>query len=246
MEHLTNNAKESLNLPDEERILKIKSERWIGYTRGQLILDKMEDLLKHPPSHRMPNMLLVGETNNGKTVLVNRFCKRHQPYLLEERNGIIYPVLYIQAPPIPDEKRFYNIILDKIAAPFRLNDRVEKKQFQVIEMFSTMNIKMLIIDEIHHILAGSQSKQRAFLNVIKFMANELQIVITAVGTKEAFNALSTDPQLSNRFDPFIIPKWDMNDEFLRLLTSFEAVLPLKERSNLIEESLAIKILVSLR
>lgn len=55
------------------------------------------DLLVFPKQSRMPNLLIVGETNNGKTVLVNRFRDKHPP--LDNPNGdaIILPVLYIQA-----------------------------------------------------------------------------------------------------------------------------------------------------
>jgi hypothetical protein len=56
-----------------------------------------------------------------------------------------------------------------------------------------INVKMLIIDEIHHVFAGPLLKQRHFLNVIKYMGNELQIPIAAAGTHDAFNAIQIDP-----------------------------------------------------
>src|SRR2546423_1765777 len=67
--------------------------------------------------------------------------------------------------------------------------------------------RMLIIDEIHHVLAGSLLQQHNFLNTIKHLSNELQIPIVGVGTREAFNALQTDPQLANRFEPVFLPRW---------------------------------------
>jgi superfamily II DNA or RNA helicase len=36
---------------------------------------------------------------------------------------------------------------------------------------------MLIVDEIHHLLAGSATRQRQFLNVLKYLGNELKIPI---------------------------------------------------------------------
>jgi Bacterial TniB protein len=56
-----------------------------------------------------------------------------------------------------------------------------------------INVKMLIIDEIHHVFAGPLLKQRHFLNVIKYMGNELKIPIAAAGTHDAFNAIQIDP-----------------------------------------------------
>ena len=77
--HLNEQAVEHLALADDERIAKIRSSRWIGYPQAEKTLAKLEDLLTYPKSHRMPNLLVVGDTNNGKTMLVQKFCKAHPP-----------------------------------------------------------------------------------------------------------------------------------------------------------------------
>lgn len=235
------NISDSLLLTDKERIEKIRSSRWIGYTNAKKIIDKLDDLLTHPKTHRMPNMLIVGETNNGKTMIVNRFRSQHLAYDNANGDGITLPVLLIQAPPAPDEGRFYNVILDKLFASYKVNDRVDKKCQQVINLLSRLNVKILVIDEIHHVLAGNLNKQRHFLNTIKYLGNELQIPIVGVGIKEAFNAIQTDPQLANRFEPVLLPRWELNNEFLKLLASFEKMLPLKEASNLAKTDLSIEL-----
>jgi hypothetical protein len=103
-------------------------------------------------------------------------------------------------------------------------------------------VKVLIIDEIQHVLAGPLLRQRAFLNVIQHLGNELQLPIVAVGTQDAFNAIQTDPQLANRFEPVILRRWTMGEDYLRLLASFEKALPLEHRSELLQTAMAIKIL----
>jgi type II secretory pathway predicted ATPase ExeA len=147
----------------------------------------------------------------------------------------------MQAPPIPDEGRFYNTILELLFAPYKPGDRADRKQFQAIKLLKTVGLKLLIIDEIHHILAGTMTKQRAFLNVIKYLGNELQVPIVGVGTKDAFRAIQTDLQLSNRFDHALLPRWQNDDNYLRLLATFERAIPLRHASNLIEGGLADKI-----
>lgn len=241
-DHLNDAAKEALSLSDEERIERIRSARWIGYTRAKQILDKLEDLLSYPKKHRMPNLLIVGDTNNGKTMIVNRFHQKHPAYDAPDGDGIVLPVMVIQVPPIPDESRFYNAILDKLFAPYRSGDRPDKKQFQVIRLLTRLNTRMLILDEIHHIIAGNHNKQRHFLNTIKYLGNELQVPLVGVGIKDAYNAIQTDPQLSNRFEPMTLPRWEIGTEYLRLLASFERMLPLKKPSHLVEKSLALKLL----
>jgi hypothetical protein len=239
--HLNKSAIEALALSDEERIEKIRSDRWIGYPAAISILNKMEDLLTHPRNQRMPNMLIVGDTNNGKTMLVNRFLKAHPADDNPEGDGVLAPVMVVQAPPKPDEGRFYNAILEMLFAPYRPSERVDKKQFQVIKLLRYVGLKVLVVDEIHHILAGNLNSQRAFLNVLKYMGNELQISIVGVGTKDAFRALQTEPQLANRFKPEVLPRWEYNDDFLRLLASFERMLPLHQPSILHEAKLSAKL-----
>lgn len=239
--HLLPKVAAYLDQPDEKRIEYIRSPRWIGYPRAQTILDRLETLLTHPKSHRMPNLLIVGDTNNGKSMLVNRFSSRHKPEDNPEGDAAIVPVLCMQAPPIPDEGRFYNTILELLFAPYKPGDRADRKQFQAIKLLKTVGLKLLIIDEIHHILAGTMTKQRAFLNVIKYLGNELQVPIVGVGTKDAFRAIQTDLQLSNRFDHALLPRWQNDDDYLRLLATFERAMPLRYASNLFEGVLADKI-----
>ena len=236
--HLNDSAVEVLCLPDADRILKIRSERWIGYPKAKQILAKLEDLLIYPRTNRMPNLLIVGDTNNGKTMLVQRFKNLHPAIDNPSGEGIQAPVLLVQAPPVPDERRFYNAILEMLFAPYRPSERVDKKQFQALKLLRYVGLKVLIIDEVHHILAGNMNRQKAFLNVIKYLGNELQISIIGVGTKDAFRALQTDPQLSNRFEPVTLPRWEMDHDFQRLVASFERMLPLKQASNLAQQDMA--------
>ena len=88
-------------MTDEERIQRVRQAKWIGYTRAKELLDKMEDLLNHPRVQRMPNLLIVGETNDGKSVLVKRFQHLHPASDNAAGDGVIVPMLLIQAPPYP-------------------------------------------------------------------------------------------------------------------------------------------------
>jgi len=225
--HLSENAQAALELSVEERLDRIRRPRWIGYTRAKKLLD---------------NLLIVGDTNAGKTMLANRFVQLHPADKTLGGEAVIVPVLAIQAPPGPDEGRFYNAILEALATPYNPRERVAQKQIQVLRMLKRIGIQMLIIDEVHNVLTGSVTKQRQFLNVLKYLGNDLQITLVGLGTKEALRALQADPQLANRFEPAALPPWQLDQEFQMLLASFERALPLRQPSGLADEKLARKLL----
>jgi hypothetical protein len=190
----------------------------------------------------MPNLLVFGETNNGKSMIATRFGQMHPPSDNAERDHIIFPVLIVQAPPVPDENRFYNAVLETLNAPYRPSDVLAKKQFQVLRLLRQVRLEILIVDEIHHLLAGHTAKQRQFLNVLKYLGNELQAPIVGIGTRDAIRAVQSDPQLANRFEPSGLPRWEMNEDFLMLLASFERMLPLRRASGLTDQRLAKSLL----
>jgi hypothetical protein len=230
----------------EARIRRIRTDRWVSYGRAEAALTAMEDLLNFPKRTRMPNLLLVGPTNNGKTMIVEKFRRAHpltaacQP----ESGAAHVPVLRVQMPAGPDEPRFFGAIVDELGYPHMLTDRGSKRQDAALRMMRETQVRVLIIDEVHNILAGSRLQQRRLLNVLRWLGNELQISLIAVGTAEALHAVQSDDQLANRFEPVGLPPWRAGNEYEQLLSTLEAVLPLRQPSDLVEDELASKILAS--
>src|SRR2546426_2729925 len=239
--HLNASARAALGLPTAACIDRIRSPRCIGYPRAKQLLAKLDDLLTHPKTHRMPNLLIIGDTNAGKTMLANRFVQLHPADDNPNGDAAIIEVLAIQAPPGPDEGRFYNAILEALFAPYNPRERVAQKQVQVLRILKGIGLRMLIIDEVHNVLTGPVTKQRQFLNVLKYLGNDLQIPLVGLGTKEALRAVQADPQLANRFEPAALPRWQLNQDFQMLLASFERALPLREPSSLADEQMARKL-----
>ena len=242
--HLLPTVANILNISNEERIQYINKEKWIGYPQAKEILQKLNDLLIYPRKTRMPSMLIVGGTNNGKTSLIQRFLSKNPPIRSKEwQETTQIPIISIQAPISPNVSDLYSAILERFAVPYKNTDKIAKKEQQIRNYFGLCNLKMLIIDEIHNILSGPISKQKMFMNALKNLSNSLQISIVLVGTKEALRATNTDEQINNRFKPVFLPKWHYNNEYLSLLASFEKILPLKNPSLLASnEKIGFKIL----
>ncbi len=229
---------------NESRIRRIRTDRWITYARAEAALAACEDLLSFPKRTRMPNLLLVGPTNNGKTMIVEKFRRSHPPIAASStpEGAANIPVLIVQMPAGPDEPRFFGAILDELGFPHMLSDRVSKRQDAAVRLMRETNVRLLIIDEVHNLLSGSRVQQRRLLNLLRWMGNELQIPLVAVGTAEALHAIHSDDQLANRFEPVGLPPWRSGSEYRQLLSTLEAVLPLRRPSHLAHPAIAGKIL----
>lgn len=230
--HLNKAAILQVDLPDDQRILAIKKGTWITYTRAKQVLAQMGELFDHPRIVRMPNLLIVGASNNGKTQILRHFEENHKPDPNPDGEYSIVPVLFVEAPGKPDIGAFYDKILEAIWQPYSIRAKDSDKARKVKKVLRNIQLKILMIDEIQHIISGGPVKQQEFRNDLKTLGNELQISIIAAGVEEAFNAFNTDTQLSNRFEPVFLPKWKMDNEFGDLLESFERRLPLRKPSNL--------------
>lgn len=230
--HLNEMTRSLAYKSDEARIFAIREGSWLGYKEAKRIIARMEDLLAYPRITRMPNMLLVAPSFNGKTSILRRFVSQHLPDLDPESEVTICPVVMVEAPPKPDIADFYTRILDALMTPYKPTASVSEKYSQIKRLFRQMDVRMLIVDEIHHLIAGSLNRQQEFRNALKSLGNETQICMVAAGIEDAYNAFNTDPQMSSRFTPEELPVWRPNNEFGSLLATLELRMPLRLPSNL--------------
>ncbi|KPY17276.1 Transposition helper protein [Pseudomonas savastanoi pv. phaseolicola] len=157
--HLHVDFKPVLMLSDKERIRFMGEPRWIGYQAAHNILDTLESLLDAPKRPRMPNLLIVGDSNNGKTTIVRHFVKNHGEGYIDEHSEAVRPVILAQAPPSADEKDLYAAILETFWMPYRRTDSKLVLRYQVIHTMRELKVRMLIIDEIHSMLTGAVSTE---------------------------------------------------------------------------------------
>jgi hypothetical protein len=230
LNHLRSSVRPIAVLPAAQRIRHIRTERWIGYPRARSVIEHLETLLGWPDRQRMPNLLLIGPTNNGKSMIIEKFRRAHPAVTLPDREQI--PVLCMQMPPDPAPGRFYLAMLAALGTPMRPRSRVHELEQQAVTLLRATGVRMLIIDELHNVLAGRDNVRREFLNLLRFLGNELRIPLVGVGTREAYLAIRSDGQLENRFHPMTLPIWTNDTDTRSLLASFTASFPLRAPSHL--------------
>ncbi len=240
LSHLTPAAQSVAVLPAAERIAHVRADRWIGYTRATDALTRLEALFTWPSKQRMPNLLLIGPTNNGKSMIVEKFRRTHPPVSLEDREDI--PVLVVQMPSDPTVIRFYVAVLAAMGAPLRPRQRLAELEQVALQLLRQVGVRVLVIDELHNVLSGTVPVRREFLNLLRFLGNELRIPLVGVGTRDAYLAIRADDQLENRFEPFTLPRWEVDQDTRTLLASFAASFPLRRRSDIADVEMATYLL----
>lgn len=215
-----------------DRLQALKRPLWIGYPRVLAISQQLEDIFNHPKMHRMPNLAVIGDTNNGKTMLLETFCRRHAPDEERYHEHPTLPILMLQTPPEPHEGRLYADILKTLFSSAGARETADAKLQRIRLLLTNLETRMIILDEFQNALAGTGARLRRFLNGIKYLGNELRIPIVVAGTPETLNVLQSDPQIANRFEPAFLPKWSLDDDYLRLLVTVEPRLGLKSTSRL--------------
>jgi hypothetical protein len=75
----------------------------------------------------------------------------------------------MQMPPTPDQHRFYSGLLFELGAPHNAAAGLASLERLAREILKRVSPRMLVVDEVHHLLAGTYREQRASLNLLKFL-----------------------------------------------------------------------------
>ena len=118
--HLTAEARVIADFDDARRIAHLAEDHWIDYPRARQALQELERLLGCPERTRMPGLLLHGESNIGKSMVIQKFLRAHPAHEFNADTGLLQvDVLAIEMPSAPQERRLYGQLLIALNAPYR-------------------------------------------------------------------------------------------------------------------------------
>lgn len=236
--HLLPEVAEVALLSNEERFGFIDTDRWLPYKRANDVIEKLEDLLKRPRISRPRNIMLVGRSGNGKSHILDRFSELHPGIPNMDGPNILAPVMQLETPPSANANDLYDMILGMLNQPRPSNKAPNSRRDAAKNILRIVETKVLMLDEINHLLSGTVNKQREFLFALKHLSNELRMSIVIAGTPESLQLLHLSDQIENRFESALLPVWTHIDEFRQLLANFEQVIPLRQPSLLSKKKVA--------
>lgn len=217
--HLTASAAAQLAEPQAARIRAMRSRRWVLYPRAKQALGRLDALLEHPRGTRMPSIAIYGDSGMGKTMIMKQFRDQHPPSFDKSTGALTTPVLAMEMVSRPGERRFYGELLTLLGAPQSPRADITQMEQAALRIMEAIGVQVLVIDEVHNILAGTYREQRIVLNTLRFLSNRLQISLVCFGVNDAREAIGGDVQLARRFEQFTLNRWAANEDFETLVTS---------------------------
>lgn len=230
--HLLPEVRRGAALGDDERIALVRGERWIDHPGTALVLSLLGEVAEQPPRGRMENLLVLGESGMGKTTLLRKFERNHaRPF---DRVAGVEPrsVVAMRMPHEPTEGAFVAQLLTALHAPSTaLAPRLPwVRRETAFRLLREVGARVLVIDEINSLLVGTARQQRLFLQLLRFLSNELSVALVCAGVPEARHALLSDPQLRGRFADVELEPWTPDADLQRFVNRLVASLPLRRPS----------------
>ena len=229
-------------LDDAARRRLILSDRWIGYPLAAGTVARIVELLRRPRVSRMRSLLVHGDSGMGKTLIrlkIERDFPAGFPVAPEEAPR---PLVSLQMPARPDERRFFAHLLDALGAPPRPRDTLHQVEIAAIKLLRHLRPAAFLLDEFQHLGAASARDAQAMLNLIKFLANDLAAPVIGFGTDAALHVIKTDRQLDSRFLKHPLPLWRDTPDFADLVASILAAMPLRDTGGGVDRKLVRTVL----
>ncbi|HUW54547.1 MAG TPA: TniB family NTP-binding protein [Rhodanobacter sp.] len=236
--HLAATVHAQAALGKQERIAIIRGDLVVRYPAVAHMLSYTRWLLDGPSQTRTTGMLVTGPVGAGKTT----FARLVQRTYARKSGADAVPIISISLTGARHTRTVYGRILEALNGPVKNSHRTSDREATVVRLLKTVRCRALIVDEVQDVLAGSVQEQRRALDAIKFLMNELQLPILALGVTAAAEAFRSDMHLDARFKRFELATWDVGEPFANFLRSVMRLLPLREPSRLDTEA-AMKFMV---
>jgi len=239
-EHLHPSVRALAAKNDAERIFWVNSYRWFSYPKSMSVLDRLNFIYDYPQRNRMPNVLIHGTSGMGKTTIALKFKALHAPETNNDSTDR-QPVVFMDAPEMPELGDLYYELLKGLGVPPILCDRPFKQRKRMaLNILQKVKTRVLLIDDIHNLLAGTYRQQRQFMNGLRYFSNVSSISLVCIGTVDALLAVASDDQLANRFEEIELRPWKNDHEFKSLIASILRSLPLRKPTNIDERGFLSK------
>lgn len=234
-EHLFEHVRPVLAAPLAERIAFIRAPRWIGTDAALAAHRRLQGLLDRPATLRTDGLMLVGPYANGKTLIAERFVLQHMDSAPERR------VWLAQTREGTGLAHFYASLISGLGAPASGLRSVARLSEQVDALLKALRPRVLIFDEFHNALRGRARDVEAIFAFLRRLGREYDVSPVLIGEVAVYDHINATTEMASRFQVLPVPRWRYGENYLALLDTLEAALPLAYPSELSQEPIARRV-----
>jgi hypothetical protein len=153
--HLPQDVRPIAALDAAARIAHIRVARWVQHAAADRVLGYLHEALAQPPRERMENLLLVGESGMGKTMLIRKF-ERQTIAAFDDAGGVQRrPVVVMLMPHQPTEAQFFGQLLGALHAPVAGHFiRGFPLQDPAVRLLHELGTRVVVIDGLNSLPPG--------------------------------------------------------------------------------------------
>ena len=191
--HLRPETRQLVELPAAERLARMPANRWIGYSRARAGHSRRSgSMLEREPGRIRPrNLLIVGRPTTARRQLPSASCAitrhAHPRTASTSHSGSDGP----DAASAHSEPAVCAPSLPALVCPALCTARSPDREGAALYLLRQVDCRMLVLDELHNLLAAPIPRQRELLNLLRYLGNELRIPLACLGTREAYLAIRT-------------------------------------------------------
>ncbi|MFA6289274.1 MAG: TniB family NTP-binding protein [Opitutaceae bacterium] len=225
----------------DERTTWINTDRFIMHANAKPVLSAMKDIFNRPPCIRPACLAVIGDSNEGKTAVANRFFRDMggDPANIFGNHEEM-PIVLVEMPPRATEPRICLAIARALHLTSSANTKSRLVSDHVYRALVAKKVRVLILMEFQHAEPLPKFERQVVLDMVKGISNQ-GISVIAVGTEEARKLLGQDEQVANRMRVIHIKGFTQGQDLMDFLHSLEAFYPLPQPSGLGEKQIMTQI-----
>lgn len=194
-EHLSPEARAVVAETAEYRKFYIRREIWIPHEAGESALTRLSEFIREPKSRDMPVGFITGAAGTGRRMVLQRLSDLHQG-----------KVLLVNVPDIYQERRLALSILKAASypapAPWRCDVwRLLEVVTGALRQSDIRAVCVLNADQVAY------SGRHKCLGLLRRFKEEGKVGLIFRGSRPAKRILKSDPDLAERIEMFVLPRW---------------------------------------
>lgn len=236
--HLTEDTHALLNAPLERRLDRIDEDIFIPWHFAESALRELARLFRLPEGTRRPIMLLVGESGQGKSTLLDEFMQRHgidrESFIGKSGRQELF-VLSLAGLENGDE--FHYRILRHLGEPVPSSRDAKKSGLLDISAAALLRSKprLFVYEECQSLARVQNPEVEKVLESIRHISNVTRRPIAMLGSAEMDLPLRRSRHTATRFERFVLPAWTDIPELRSFVDAELSHMPLPQPSPITDD-----------